>query len=495
MNPLPRALSLGMLLIGVSGSVAAAQETLEPPGFEEHSVEFRNQAVTLAGTLLLPRTELSVPATVFVHGAGRQTREPYREVAEYFASQGIAALIYDKRGVGQSSGAYESHEPYENLVNDALAAIDFLKQRREVNGSRIGIWGLSQGAYISATAASRSEDVQFVVAAGASVADGALYFYRDNLFLRYGLSDRLRDVAEKAQLVQDSLPYNLRDETLLASFRPRAYPSPDQYVHPGWSRVRQPVLAMWGQLDQNQPVAESVEGLKNSLAQANNRKWTMIILPRASHGLGVSETGELHRGWNGYAPGALKTMTDWVHQAVVDPERLDTMKLVGSAQPTGVLSKLKRYESLRWYGNGTMQTALWLLFLAGFVASSAAAVRSGWARLLRRPRNEVSPAFQRILNFKRTIGILNLLILLALGVLTLSVFDPIHPVCPPVLTYLPLLGTISTLATGALLIRLATIPRVHTWTAAPTVRSSLDLLCFVLFIPYLYYWNVIGLRF
>ena len=81
-------------------------------------------------------------------------------MGEYFASQGIAALIYDKRGTGQSGGAYESHEPYENLVNDALSAVAFLKQRREIAASQIGIWGLSQGAYISAAAASRSEDIQ-----------------------------------------------------------------------------------------------------------------------------------------------------------------------------------------------------------------------------------------------------------------------------------------------------------------------------------------------
>jgi alpha-beta hydrolase superfamily lysophospholipase len=47
-------------------------------------------------------------------------------------SQGIAALIYDKRGTGQSGGAYESRKPYENLVNDALAGVALLKQRREI---------------------------------------------------------------------------------------------------------------------------------------------------------------------------------------------------------------------------------------------------------------------------------------------------------------------------------------------------------------------------
>src|SRR6476660_1415538 len=199
---LPAALSLIALLIGMVGFEAHADETGAKSSFEEHSVKFHNQDVNLAGSLLLPRSEGPVPAVVFVHGAGRQTRESYRELGEYFASQGFAALIYDKRGTGQSGGTYESHEPYENLVNDALSAVAFLKQRREIAKSKIGIWGLSQGAYISAAAANRAEDIRFIIAVGASVTDGTMFYYRDNLFRLYGLSDTLRDVAEKAYLGQ-----------------------------------------------------------------------------------------------------------------------------------------------------------------------------------------------------------------------------------------------------------------------------------------------------
>jgi hypothetical protein len=160
----------------MAGPAARADETGAESGFDEHRVEFHNQGVKLAGSLLLPRSEVPVPAVVFVHGAGPQTREPYREVGAYFASQGIAALIYDKRGTGQSGGTYESYAPYENLVNDALSAITLLKERREIAASQIGIWGLSQGAYISAAAASRSGDIRFIIVVGADVADGQMFY-------------------------------------------------------------------------------------------------------------------------------------------------------------------------------------------------------------------------------------------------------------------------------------------------------------------------------
>jgi uncharacterized protein len=484
-----------VLLVGVSGPAACADETGGQSGFVEHPVEFHNQDVRLAGSLLLPRSERALPAVVFVHGAGPQTRKSYREVGKYFAKQGIAALIYDKRGAGQSGGAYESHEPYENLVNDALAGVAFLKQRREIAPSQIGIWGLSQGAYISAAAASQSQDISFIIAAGASAADGAKLYYRDNLFRRYRLSDKLRDIAEKAQLGLDSLPHNSPDGFGLTSFAPRSYPRPSEYVHPAWSHVDQPILAMWGQLDQNVPVGESVTGLKHSLAQANNEKWTMIVLPGANHGLGITETGELQSKWRGYAPGALKTMTDCVHTVIDDPSRIGIKKQTGFARETGVLSRVLHYERLKWYGNGTVQVALWILFLVSFLANTYAAIRYGLTRLSRESQGADSHAPEKVLGFKNGLCALNLLILLLMSITVQFVFDQIHPSCPAVLMYVPLLGTVSTLGTVALLVLLASTRREHDWTAARKTRFSLDVFCLVLFVPYLFYWNMIGYRF
>ncbi|MGE3239829.1 MAG: alpha/beta hydrolase family protein [Pirellulales bacterium] len=491
---LPVTLLVSTFLVGIAGLANHAEETGAPFRFEEHPVEFHNQDVKLVGSLILPIRERPVPAVEFVHGAGPQTREPYREVAEHFASQGIAALIYDKRGVGQSGGDYEGIAPYENLVNDALAAVAFLDERTEIAPSQIGIWGLSQGAYIGAAAASRTDDIKFIIAAGASAAHGTKFYYRDNLFQRYGLSDTLRDVAEKTQLTQDTLPYLLRNESFFASFLPRSYPPPDKFVHPAWSRVHQPVLVMWGQLDQHQPVGESILGLKNSLAQADNPNWTMIILPRANHDLGASETGELHRGWHGYAPGALQTMTDWAHQAIDDPALLESMKQVGSAQEKGVLAKLVRYEKFRWYSHWTVQATLLLLFLVSFLANTIGGVRYGWRRLLHRHDGATAPPTDKLLSFKRALSALNLLILMAFTITVQLVFDQMFPRCPAVLMYLPLLGTISALATVALLIALATTRRGQ-MTARSGIRWKFDVLCLILFVPYLYYWNLIGLHF
>jgi hypothetical protein len=65
-------------VIGTTAPAASADETGAESRFEEHPVEFHEQDVNLAGSLLLPKSEVAVPAVVFVHGAGQQTREAYR---------------------------------------------------------------------------------------------------------------------------------------------------------------------------------------------------------------------------------------------------------------------------------------------------------------------------------------------------------------------------------------------------------------------------------
>jgi peptidoglycan/LPS O-acetylase OafA/YrhL len=116
-------------------------------------------------------------------------------------------------------------------------------------------------------------------------------------------------------------------------------------------------------------------------------------------------------------------------------------------------------------------------------------------RLFRRQQSVALPSSNRVVNFKRAICALNLLILVALTITVSLVVDQMHPSCPTVLLFLPLLGTVSMLATVALLIVLARSRREHNGTVARRIRFSLGVLCLVLFVPYMFYWNLIGLRF
>ena len=66
----------------------------------EREVTFRNRDVSLAGSLILPADTGRHAAVVLVHGSGGEGRWASRFLAMKFAEHGVAALIFDKRGVG-----------------------------------------------------------------------------------------------------------------------------------------------------------------------------------------------------------------------------------------------------------------------------------------------------------------------------------------------------------------------------------------------------------
>jgi fermentation-respiration switch protein FrsA (DUF1100 family) len=57
-----------------------------------------------------------------------------------------------------------------------------------------------------------------------------------------------------------------------------------------WAKVRVPVLLVYAELDENVPVAESIERIDQVLHAAGNPDYTEILVPRAQHNLTVHPT-------------------------------------------------------------------------------------------------------------------------------------------------------------------------------------------------------------
>ncbi len=140
------------------------------PGYsDEYSMEevtFPSQAVMLSGTIVLPKTEIIHSAVVFVHGSGKQSRSLHW--AKRFAAEGIAALVYDKRGVGKSGGEYESKQSVSGqnidlLADDALAALNVLREHERTKGLPLGLTGISQAGWIVPVAAEKAEYLDYIV--------------------------------------------------------------------------------------------------------------------------------------------------------------------------------------------------------------------------------------------------------------------------------------------------------------------------------------------
>lgn len=124
------------------------------------------------------------PAIVIGHGSGMVTLAEGAAFVPMFNNAGFAVLRYDKRGVGQSTGTYRglsaanSATQVDELAGDMVAGVTFLKTLREINATRIGLFGVSQAGWIMITAARKSADVRFFIATvGSTMPVGVNIFY------------------------------------------------------------------------------------------------------------------------------------------------------------------------------------------------------------------------------------------------------------------------------------------------------------------------------
>jgi alpha/beta superfamily hydrolase len=86
---------------------------------------------------------------MMLHGSEPGTKDNFgnQQMSAFMASQGIAILTYDKRGAGESEGTYVESASAGNLgltAQDAIAGVQYLKSRPEINSGQIGLPGFSQ---------------------------------------------------------------------------------------------------------------------------------------------------------------------------------------------------------------------------------------------------------------------------------------------------------------------------------------------------------------
>lgn len=333
---------------GVDGTFLLRRSEAKPKLYREVDVTFANGDVKLSGTLLIPKRSGKFPALVLVHGSSPNERTTYRSWARHFADNGIAALIYDKRGSGKSTGNTRAAS-MENLADDAIAGIKMLKLRRDIDAGKVGIAGHSQGGWIAPLAAARSGDVAFVIvsaAAAVTPAEQSIY-HRAGIMREAGIPDaeiaeatRLREklyLLNRKILASDpdvmelraAISRELSDKKQARWFGPAELPAELSGELPPrgalellffdasrvWPKVKVPALAMWGDHDNVVPFEKSRELIQSYLDKAGNKDFTFKIMPGVDHGNNIVAKGgewDFPRANSEYD----RTMIEWVLKRV-----------------------------------------------------------------------------------------------------------------------------------------------------------------------------------
>jgi len=324
--------------LGLTAPFVLKRTKALPSVLREEEVTFRNGEVTLAGTVLIPTGPGPHPAVVCTHGSGSEGRQraAYHSNGYFFARLGFLTLIYDKRGVGSSTGDFQTAS-LEDLADDALAGVHLLQTRKDVVGRRIGMTGVSQGGWISPLAATRSPDVAFILIispSGINPMDQSI-FSVEKILQKAGFSP---EVVSTASALRNRLYAMVRtgkfDDNFIADvekaskepwFKLTGLPYP---VPPGisdgerrfllfepipiWEKVRVPVLALWGEDDLSVPATKSKDLIEQALARAKNRDFAFKIFPHADHTLSIvrapTDTWDFPRT----AVGSRQLMAEWL---------------------------------------------------------------------------------------------------------------------------------------------------------------------------------------
>jgi alpha-beta hydrolase superfamily lysophospholipase len=99
-----------------------------------------------------------VPIVVMAHGLSGTRRDRLGPFAERFAAAGLAALVFDHRGFGDSGGERDLFHPSRQL-EDWRAALAFARSLPEVDGARVATFGSSMGGGNALAAAAEDPDV------------------------------------------------------------------------------------------------------------------------------------------------------------------------------------------------------------------------------------------------------------------------------------------------------------------------------------------------
>jgi uncharacterized protein len=324
----------------------------KPYPYREEEVTFPSAAagVTLAGTLTLPKGVGPFPSAILIAGSGPQDRDdalanhkPFLVLSDYLTRKGIAVLRYDKRGIGKSGGSADSATTLD-LAADAKAAVSYVKSRKEIDATKIGLIGHSEGAMIAPYLATHSQDIAWLVllAPPATKGEDTLLNQSELIGRAGGLSepqlvssltfdreayDLVRKEKEAPALIK-KLNALVKDTGLDAATPPAVLETQFRMLSSPWLRffldydplptlqtLKTPTLALFGEKDLQVPPNSNLPLIKKAFVDSGNPDAAATALPDLNHLFQHAFSGspaEYAAIEETVSPEALQLICDWI---------------------------------------------------------------------------------------------------------------------------------------------------------------------------------------
>ncbi len=324
-----------------------AMDVPRPPfPYYVEEVTFENKAagITFHGTVTRPEGRGPWPAAVLIAGAGAHDRDetvglhkPFMVIADRLTRQGMAILRYDKRGVRGTRGDVMKATSVD-LAKDAEAGFDYLRGRPDVDASRVGVIGHSEGGMLVFIITGSRPEVAFAVSLAGVSTDCETASKQFALLLARGagvselilipgrlLIGRIIDVL-KASKDQASAEAELRT-FVPAEFIPFvASPWVRFFVtydpRPSIERTHCPVLGIYCENDVMVSPTTNARALRLALVRGGNTTFDVETFPETNHMLQPAskrQAMDFTSSAFSIAPPIMEKLTTWLAAHVGRP--------------------------------------------------------------------------------------------------------------------------------------------------------------------------------
>ena len=261
--------------------------------------------------------------------ADRDSGGYFGPIRQTFINRSVATFAFDKPGCGESSGNWR-HYALDGRANQAVAALDLVRNHPAINGERVGIWGHSQGGWLVQKLASRPVELAFAIAnSGPTIAVQEQILYDcEHTMRNQGYDDQeVRDALTLTRALHQAATEGADFESIYRQLLKPAshqswyasYPTiddPDDWQHvklligehfeplPALNRIECPFLAVYGGLDPLLPPWRGAEESGRALAEAGSPDATVVVFPLGDHRIQDPDTEDFVEGY-------LDLLGDW----------------------------------------------------------------------------------------------------------------------------------------------------------------------------------------